>query len=230
MWGPSYLGLTRSISWLLTSPEHQQPWYWLCSIGRFLSYLRKDKSTTCVISMWRYDTKCKYMFMFSQKNLARKGLSYRACSSATNVGTTILVPCHVIKSLTLTEHEAVPSISSIDAKTLNQLQYFWLEAARASKSLVHLVLSMGHTLWSCLIRCVKMKWIWQVLEKIQSAHDSAQRWTDGRSSWSRYTPTPFNFVEARAIISMGLKNLFESTWLEGITGDPLHNLTKLHTT
>ena len=40
--GPSYLGLTRSISWLLmpwliTSPGHQLPWYWLCRIGRFLS-------------------------------------------------------------------------------------------------------------------------------------------------------------------------------------------------
>ena len=45
--GPSYLGLTRSISWLLmpwllASPGHQQPWCWLCRIGRFLSYLRKD--------------------------------------------------------------------------------------------------------------------------------------------------------------------------------------------
>ena len=47
--GPSYLGLTSSISWLLVpwllrSPGHQQPWYWLivCRIGRFLSYLTKD--------------------------------------------------------------------------------------------------------------------------------------------------------------------------------------------
>ena len=45
--GSSYLGLTRSISWLLmpwllTSPGRQQPWYWLCRIGRFLSYLRED--------------------------------------------------------------------------------------------------------------------------------------------------------------------------------------------
>ena len=45
--GQSYLGLTRSISWLLmpwllTSPGHQQPWYWLHRIGRFLSYLRQD--------------------------------------------------------------------------------------------------------------------------------------------------------------------------------------------
>ena len=47
MRGPSYLGLTRSISWLLmpwllTSPGHQQPWYWLYRIGKFWSYLRKD--------------------------------------------------------------------------------------------------------------------------------------------------------------------------------------------
>ena len=47
VWEPSYLSLTRSISWLLMpwllmSPGHQQPWYWLCRIGRFLSYLRKD--------------------------------------------------------------------------------------------------------------------------------------------------------------------------------------------
>ena len=74
--GPSYLGLTRSISWLLipwllTSPGHQQTWYWLYRICRSLSYLRKD----FVISMWRNEIKCKYMFMFTLKNLARKGLS-----------------------------------------------------------------------------------------------------------------------------------------------------------
>ena len=78
--GPRYLGLTRSISWLLmpwllTSPGHQQPWYWLCRIGRFLSYLRKDFSYL-LVSMWRYDTKCKYMFMLSLKNWVRKGLIF----------------------------------------------------------------------------------------------------------------------------------------------------------
>ena len=75
--GPSYLGLTGSISWLLmpwllTSPGHHQPWYWLRRKGRFLSYLRKDFN--CVVSMWRNDTQCQYMFMFPLKNLARKGL------------------------------------------------------------------------------------------------------------------------------------------------------------
>ena len=44
--GPSYIGLTKSISllpmpWLLTSPGHQQPWYWLYRICRSFSYLRK---------------------------------------------------------------------------------------------------------------------------------------------------------------------------------------------
>ena len=80
MRGPSYFRLTRSVSWLLMpwllmSPEHQQPWYWLCRIGRFFSCLVWGRiSTTCVISMWRNDTKCKYMFMFPLKNLSRKGL------------------------------------------------------------------------------------------------------------------------------------------------------------
>ena len=57
--GPSYLGLTRSISWLLTpwlltSPGHQQPWYWLCRIGWFLSYLRKDFNYLCCINVEKW--------------------------------------------------------------------------------------------------------------------------------------------------------------------------------
>ena len=79
LWGPSYLGLTRSLSWLLmpwllTSPGHQQPWYWLCRIGKSLSYCGRIP-TTCVISMWSNDIKCKYMFLFPLKNLACKGLN-----------------------------------------------------------------------------------------------------------------------------------------------------------
>ena len=53
--GPSYLGLTRSISWLLmpwllTSPGHQQPWYWLCRVCRSWPYLRKDFKYLCHIN------------------------------------------------------------------------------------------------------------------------------------------------------------------------------------
>ena len=79
MQGASYLSLTWSISqllmpWFLSSPENQQPWYWLSRIRRSLSYLKRI-STICVISMWRNDIKCKYMFMFPLKNLAHKGLT-----------------------------------------------------------------------------------------------------------------------------------------------------------
>ena len=54
--GPSYLGLTRSISWLLmpwflTSLGHQQPWHWLYRICRSFSYLRKDFKYLCHINV-----------------------------------------------------------------------------------------------------------------------------------------------------------------------------------
>ena len=58
-WRPFCLGLnvlTRSISWLLmpwllASPGHQQPWYWLCRIGRSFSYSRRNFNYTCFISV-----------------------------------------------------------------------------------------------------------------------------------------------------------------------------------
>ena len=44
---PNYSGSSWLISWLLmswflASPGYQCPWYWLCRIGKFLSYKRKD--------------------------------------------------------------------------------------------------------------------------------------------------------------------------------------------
>ena len=54
--GPSYLGFIRSMSWLLmtwllTSPGHQQPWYWLYKICMSFSYLRKCFKYMCQISV-----------------------------------------------------------------------------------------------------------------------------------------------------------------------------------
>ena len=54
--GPSYLSLTRLMSWLLKpwllmSPGHQQPWYWLCRICRTWSYLRKHLKYLCQINV-----------------------------------------------------------------------------------------------------------------------------------------------------------------------------------
>ena len=54
--GPSCLGLTRSISWLLmllflASPGHQHPWYGPCRIGRSLPYLRKYFNYLCHVNV-----------------------------------------------------------------------------------------------------------------------------------------------------------------------------------
>ena len=102
MRGPSYLGLTRSISWLLMpwvlmSPGHQQPWYWLYRICTSFSYLRKDFKylcqinveewhkmqiyvyvpsgifTICIISLLRTYIRYKYIFMVLCKAQYTKG-------------------------------------------------------------------------------------------------------------------------------------------------------------
>ena len=70
--GPSYLGLTRSISWLLmpwllTSPGHQQPWYWLYRICRSFSYLRKDFKYLCHINVEEWHKMQIYVYVPSEK-------------------------------------------------------------------------------------------------------------------------------------------------------------------
>ena len=70
--GPSYLGLTRSISWqlmpwLLTSPGHQQSWYWLYSICRSLSYLRKNFKYLCHINVEEWHKMYVHVYVHSEK-------------------------------------------------------------------------------------------------------------------------------------------------------------------
>ena len=72
MRGPSYIGLTRSISWLLmpwllTSPGHQQPWYWLYRICRPFSYLRKDFKYLCQINVEEWYKMQIYVYVSSEK-------------------------------------------------------------------------------------------------------------------------------------------------------------------
>ena len=66
-----------------------------------------------------------------------------------------------------------------------------------------------HTFGSCLIRCVNMNWIWLVLWKLKSGHDSVHRrmdrrkdgQMDGRTDGPRETSIPpFNFIEAGIIM------------------------------
>ena len=92
--GSSYLGLTRSISWLLmpwllTSPRHQQPWYWLYRICRSF-YLRKCFKSLCQINVEEWHKMQIYMFMFPQKKLARKGLTEICVATSWYYGVTRL--------------------------------------------------------------------------------------------------------------------------------------------
>ena len=70
--GSSYLGLTRSISWLLmtwllASPGHQHPWYWPCRIGKFLSYLNNDFNNLCHVNVEEWHKIQIYVFVLSER-------------------------------------------------------------------------------------------------------------------------------------------------------------------
>ena len=69
MQGPSYLGLTRSIS-LRRQDIRSHDIDYVDYVGAGLTWGRI--LSTCVISMWSNDKKCKYMFFFPLQNLARK--------------------------------------------------------------------------------------------------------------------------------------------------------------
>ena len=70
--GPSYLGLTRSISWLLmpwllTSPGLQQPWYWPNRICRSYSYSRKCFKYLCQINVEEWHKMQIHVYVPSEK-------------------------------------------------------------------------------------------------------------------------------------------------------------------
>ena len=50
--GPDWSWLL--MPWLLVSPGHQQPWYWLCRIGRSLSYISKDFNHLCHVNVGQW--------------------------------------------------------------------------------------------------------------------------------------------------------------------------------
>ena len=76
-----------------------------------------------------------------------------------------------------------------------------------------------HTFLSCLIRCANMKWIRQVLLKIQR-HNSVHRRTDGQTDKVKPVYPPFNFVEMRIIIIMQIikkRNISKVNWTNLLT-------------
>ena len=84
-------------------------------------------------------------------------------------------------------------------------------------------LYMRHTFRSCLIICVNMKWIWLILWKLQSWHDSVHRWTDGPTTWNQYTPFQLRW-------SGGYKNVssIQSHFFFQVSVDIKDNIPSIH--
>ena len=55
--------------WLLASPGHQHPWYWLGRIGKFLSYTKEDFNCLCHVNV----EECHKYAIVPPNNVARKG-------------------------------------------------------------------------------------------------------------------------------------------------------------
>ena len=88
MRGPSYLGLTRSISWLLmpwllTSPGHQQPWYWLYRTCTSFSYLRKDFKYLCQINVEEWHK--MQIYVYASLVTTNRIINVYGCCSVTYV-------------------------------------------------------------------------------------------------------------------------------------------------
>ena len=66
--------------------------------------------------------------------------------------------------------------------------YIFKEFAKISNLLIlKQTLHVTHLL-KLLDKMCNIKWIWRVLLKIQSGHDSVHRRTDGQTRWKLYTP------------------------------------------
>ena len=61
------------ISLVKRAPGHHHPWYWLCKIGLFSSYLRTDFNYLCRVNVGEWNMEIE-KFLFPLKNLACKRL------------------------------------------------------------------------------------------------------------------------------------------------------------
>ena len=103
------------------------------------------------------------------------------------------------------------NVKVTNLKNLPKLNFFKFWHKRYTEQIV----------FCCLIRCVNIKRVLQVLLKIQSGHDSVNRWTDGRmdrrtDGQCQTSIPPFNFVEARGIITLYL-SMYTSNISYGIS-------------
>ena len=89
--------------------------------------------------------------------------------------------------------------SIYNRKQVNRRQsqsYKFKEFGKISKFVFWNKHNTRHTFWICMIRFANIKWIWWVLLKILSRHDSVHRQTNRQMDKVKPVYPPFNFFEA----------------------------------
>ena len=127
---PSLLGSTRSISWLLmsrhlASPGHQQLWYWLCRIGKSLSYLRKDFNYLCHINVEEWHKMWIYVLCSLWKAQHVKGEKAKICLYRWCFIKVVCNPRFTIMRVNI-QWMCMPCMYPLTVKTLEHIHLFAL--------------------------------------------------------------------------------------------------------
>ena len=70
--------------WLLASPGHQHPWYWLCRTSTFLSYLRKNFNYLCHVNVTEWHKTQIHIFVPSEKFSMQRVKFVMGCQETTH--------------------------------------------------------------------------------------------------------------------------------------------------
>ena len=215
--------------WLLTSPGHQQPWhdiYYTEYVGPYLIWGRI--LSMCVISMWRNDIKCKDMFRFTLKNLARKGLSHqstfrRVIDWVKRIlviqGDKIQLPANMIYKTKICQDNCFHgSSSSIRGDVNNRAGMVWESAANTRTSHVAIAIADLDRLW--------WDWTlvtWQGLHMVDNSWCMRKLW---KNEWVRHVIKQTKIDVSWKIIVMR-SHVFSVTlrWNTATTTFPMWRMT-----
>ena len=163
---------------------HQRAWYWLWRFWRFTPWFSFSLMAECsdhhYISVLEWHKMHKKILFFKDNSICKQSKLQRLERLRSEDTPRRLMITHSIESHSIKSKEAKVQVTNL--KNSPKFQIFELWNKHYTR----------HTFWSCLIRCANMKWIRQILLKIQSGHDSVHRrtdgWTNRQTRWNQYTP------------------------------------------
>ena len=111
-----------------------------------------------------------------------------------NIPALVQVPSHYLNQLEQLErlHSEIPPTAPwlpiLVVHIRSQVKNRQSQSYKFEKNCQKFKLYMRHTFWSCLIRCINIKWIQLELQALQSGHRMRDGQTNGRTEWNQYTP------------------------------------------